>query len=377
MPVLLIDPHRPESRPLSRFSSLFSLRRGIFSTVEYLRRRRPQLAFYFSHPDKEYSRHIAAAEGFEPAPSLIKTEGALQIALNKVSQAALESALERAQTDAVISLSAATEWDIFALPEQIAENIERDLPLWLESNRDHLLQQLPVGIDLTGSPKELYIHRSAALLPGVVLDTNNGPVVIDAEVKISPFSYLQGPLYVGRQSLLDNVSITEGAVVGRAVRLGGEIKKSLIGDFSNKHHEGFVGHSIIGSWVNLGALTVTSDLKNNYGEVRLRLPTDHSFDKTTEIASGRLKFGAIIGDWVRTAIGTMLTTGTVIDSGANVFGQPIPKYIPPLAWGVAGDRYEVERFIGDAQKIAARRAESLPPLLTTMVRQLSRLSQTR
>lgn len=344
MIVLLKEQESPESGPLCRFASLFSLRRGIFSTLEFLRRKWPEAAFFFSHPNAEQARSLAEQAGIETADRL-----------------------EEQGVKPAIQLLSRQELDLFALPEKILDNIEHDLPFWLDANRELLLKKRDRQVHLVGPEAELYIHESASLYPGVVLDSTQGPIVIDAEAQITPFSYLQGPLYAGPQSRLDNVRITGGAILGQAARVGGEIERSLIGDFSNKRHEGFVGDSIIGSWVNLGALTVTSNLKNNYGEVRLAAPAAGQY---ASIATGRLKFGAIIGDWVRTAIGTMLTTGTVIDAGANVFGGPVPKYVPPLAWGLCGERYRIDRFIHDAEKALSRRGKQLSPLLEKMARRL-------
>ena len=128
------------------------------------------------------------------------------------------------------------------------------------------------------------------------------------------------------------------------------IESSFFSDFSNKHHEGFVGHSRVGSWTNLGALTTTSDLKNNYGTVRL------SF-KNESVSTETVKFGSIIGDYVKTGIGTMLNTGAILDAGAMLFeGRPAMKYYPPFFWGGAEvQRYKWEKFMADIAVVMKRR----------------------
>ena len=120
--------------------------------------------------------------------------------------------------------------------------------------------------------------------------------------------------------------------------------------YANKSHDGFVGHSVLGPWVNLGAGTTTSNLKNTYGQVRLEVDGQR-------IDTGRLNLGSLIGDHAKTAIGTMLATGTVVSAGANVFGAPTPpKYIPPFAWGGAGsERMTEDGFLRVAERVMARR----------------------
>ena len=129
-----------------------------------------------------------------------------------------------------------------------------------------------------------------------------------------------------------------------------------------------MGHSIIGNWVNLGALSTTSDLKNNYGEISLKVPKDRNpLSEKISISTGRIKFGAVIGDHVKTAIGTMINSGTVLDAASNVFGGPVREYLTAFSWGVKAGRateknaelYELERFLKDTEKIAARRSQKL------------------
>jgi hypothetical protein len=126
--------------------------------------------------------------------------------------------------------------------------------------------------------------------------------------------------------------------------------------FANKSHEGFVGHSVVGPWVNLGAGTTTSNLKNTYGQVRLDVDGER-------IDTGRLNVGSLIGDHAKTAIGTMLATGTVISAGANVFGTPTPpKYVPPFAWGCTGsERMTQDGFLRVAERVMARRNVTFSP----------------
>ena len=140
-----------------------------------------------------------------------------------------------------------------------------------------------------------------------------------------------------------------GSVVGPECRVRGEVASSVFQGYANKAHDGFVGHSILGHWVNLGAGTTTSNLKNTYGLVRLTVEGE-------QIETGRLNVGTFFGDHAKTAIGTMLATGTVVSVGANVFGGPAPKYVLPFAWGVGGETMTEEGFLRVAERVLARRA---------------------
>jgi hypothetical protein len=128
----------------------------------------------------------------------------------------------------------------------------------------------------------------------------------------------------------------------------------LIGH-ANKGHDGFVGHSILGRWVNLGAGTITSNLKNTYGTVQLWTP-----DGIRE--TGLQFLGALFGDHAKTGIGLTLTTGTVLGAGANVYGSQMPpKAVPPFAWGEAGNfaDYRADKFLDVAERMMARRHVTL------------------
>lgn len=216
------------------------------------------------------------------------------------------------------------------------------------------------NIRCEGDVSALFIHPTALVSPHAVLDTTAGPVVIDAEARIGAFSLLQGPLYIGKKTRLDRCHIAT-AVAGEDCRLGGEIANSIIGDFTNKHHEGFLGHSLVGDWVNLGALTTTSDLKNNYGEVRLIF-------KDQKFPTGTIKFGSIIGDFAKTAIGTMLGTGSVVDVGANLFGLTHRSgYFRPFLWGET-KIYDRNKFLEDAARMMQRRGRQVTPELERLIR---------
>jgi UDP-N-acetylglucosamine diphosphorylase/glucosamine-1-phosphate N-acetyltransferase len=213
---------------------------------------------------------------------------------------------------------------------------------------------VPEGSVVLGDPAHL-ICLGASVEPGVVFDLRHGAVVVDQAAEIRSGTRLEGPIYVGPNTHVLG-GFLRGSVFGPECRARGEISASVFLGFANKSHDGFVGHSVVGQWVNLGAGTTTSNLKNTYGPVRLEVEGER-------IETGRLNLGSLIGDHAKTAIGTLLATGTVISAGANVFGPPAaPKYVPPFAWGCSGsERMTEDGFLRIAERVMGRRNVTFSP----------------
>ena len=219
---------------------------------------------------------------------------------------------------------------------------------------------IPDGVIILGDPGELACY-GAVVEPGVVFDLRKGVIVLEEGVEVRSGTRLEGPLFVGPDTLLAGGAIRHSAI-GPHCRVHGELGSTVMLGFGNKSHDGFVGHSVIGQWANLGAGTITSNLKNTYGEVRLDLPGGR-------LATGRMNLGAMIGDHAKTAIGTLLTTGTVVGAGANVVGAPVPRWVAPFAWGaVAGDLLDVEGFLRIAGRVMPRRGVELGPEIADSLR---------
>lgn len=188
----------------------------------------------------------------------------------------------------------------------------------------------------------------AQVEPGVIFDVRHGVVVLEEGVQVRSGTRLEGPLFAGPGSILLGGAIRHSAI-GPRCRVHGEMSTSVMLGYANKSHDGFVGHSVIGQWVNLGAGTITSNLKNTYGEVRLDLPGGR-------LPTGRTNLGTIFGDHSKTGIGTLLSTGTVIGAGANVVGAPVPRLVPPFAWGTHGaELLDADNFVRIAKRILPRR----------------------
>jgi hypothetical protein len=221
---------------------------------------------------------------------------------------------------------------------------------------------VPEGSLVLGDPAHL-VCLGAKVEPGAVFDVRQGTIVIDLGAEIRNGTRLEGPTYVGPGTRVLGGFI-RGSVFGPECRVQGEIAASVFLGFANKSHYGFVGHSVVGHWVNLGAGTTTSNLKNTYGSVRLEVDGER-------IETNRTNLGTFFGDHAKTAIGTMLTTGTVVSAGANVFGTPTPpKYVPPFAWGSTGnERMSEDGFLRVAERVLTRRNVTFSPERRESLRQ--------
>lgn len=228
---------------------------------------------------------------------------------------------------------------------------EAAAPTWSRPGTLRPLETLPPGVH-ADDPSRVWAGEGVTCAPGVVIDTAAGPVLLDAGARIGPHVLLAGPLYMGRDSRVKAGARVYGeSSFGVGARLAGEIGESTFGDFANKQHEGFIGHAVLGSWINLGAMTTNSDLKNNYGPVRV----DQGEGARD---TGRRFVGLLAGDHVKTAIGTLFNTGTVVGFASNVFGDGMPpKFVRAFSWGGTADapRYDAERAMATARVVMARR----------------------
>jgi UDP-N-acetylglucosamine diphosphorylase/glucosamine-1-phosphate N-acetyltransferase len=193
------------------------------------------------------------------------------------------------------------------------------------------------------------VEQGAVVEPFVVFDTTGGPIMICAGSHLRSFTRITGPCYIGRNTTVMGGDIT-GCSIGEVSKVRGELSASIVLGHSNKGHDGFVGHSYLGRWVNLGAGTITSNLKNTYGSVSLWTPGGVQ-------DTGMQFLGTLFGDHVKTGIGLRLTTGTVLGAGANVFGNMPPKVVAPFSWGDAPPytTYRADKFVETAARMMSRR----------------------
>lgn len=213
---------------------------------------------------------------------------------------------------------------------------------------------VPAGATVIGDPAALALH-GAQVEPGVVFDVSRGAVIVEGGVEIRAGTRLEGPLWIGANAHLLGGEI-RGSAIGPRCNVRGEMASCVLLGYANKAHDGFIGHSVIGRWVNLGAGTITSNLKNTYGPVRLDIAG-------TRFDTGQQFLGTLFGDHAKTAIGTLLATGSVVGAGASVFDTArTPKYVPPFAWGGAGkERMTREGFLRVVERVLPRRDVAVTP----------------
>ena len=187
--------------------------------------------------------------------------------------------------------------------------------------------ELSEGVAVLGPDSNLHVAEGVELQPLSLIDCRQGPVIIEPGCVVSAHTSIQGPAYIGAGTKLCEARIREGSSIGPVCRVGGEVEESIIHSHSIKYHTGFLGHSYVAEWVNLGALTTNSDLKNDYGAVSV-------YVGGRPVNTGSMKVGAFIGDHTKTSIGTLLNTGSMIGIMCNlVAGQSVlPKSIPSFCW---------------------------------------------
>ena len=170
----------------------------------------------------------------------------------------------------------------------------------------------------------VFVGENVKIGQYLVTDTSRGPIVLESNSTVGPFCYLHGPVYVGEKSrVIEYAMLKEFVTVGRTCKIGGEVEVSIVEDFTNKQHHGFLGHSYLGSWINLGAGTCNSDLKNTYGEVSVE---NHG----QKVRTGMQFIGCVIGDYSKTAINTSIFTGKTIGVCSMVYGfvtTNVPSFV--------------------------------------------------
>lgn len=196
----------------------------------------------------------------------------------------------------------------------------------------------------------VWVEAGATVEPQVCFDVTLGPVMVRAHATVQAFTRLVGPCYIGEHTTVSSDRVS-GSSFGPHCRVHGEISATIMLGYGNKGHDGFVGHSYLGRWTNLGAETVTSNLKNTYSTVSLWTPDG--------VRDTKLQFlGTLFGDHAKTGINVPLNTGTVLGAGVSVVGAMPPKVVPPFAWGEHGrfETYRLDKFLDVAARVMARRS---------------------
>ena len=242
-------------------------------------------------------------------------------------------------------------WKIFG---ENADQIKRDYSLLTDGRKSEVIDDKHTVVY---NSDQVFVE-SGVRVRAAIINAEDGPVYIGEGVTIQEGSILQGPISIGEHSQVHMGSkLRAETTIGPYCKAGGEIGNSILMGYSNKAHEGYLGNSVVGEWCNMGADTNTSNLKNNYAEVRLWNYALNSFERT-----GRQFCGLVMGDHSKCGINTMFNTGTVVGVGANIFGAGFPRnFVPSFSWGGAAgwEEYKLEKFLEVARVVMERRGIEL------------------
>jgi UDP-N-acetylglucosamine diphosphorylase / glucose-1-phosphate thymidylyltransferase / UDP-N-acetylgalactosamine diphosphorylase / glucosamine-1-phosphate N-acetyltransferase / galactosamine-1-phosphate N-acetyltransferase len=222
---------------------------------------------------------------------------------------------------------------------------------------EHGSRPIPPHIAITGPAEQFVVAEDAVVEPFVFADTRGGPVLIDRGAIVHSFSRLEGPCYVGTESWIVGAKLRANSTIGPRCRIGGEIEASIVQGFSNKYHDGFLGHSFLGEWVNLAAATQTSDLRNDYDTVRVSV-------NGQRLQTGRGKVGSYIGDHAKTGLAALLNTGSTIGAFASILpaGMLLPQVVPSFCQVQQGQIQELSdlrKAFSTAARVMQRRGKTL------------------
>ena len=257
-----------------------------------------------------------------------------------------ETAIDRQKVDGIL---VEYIWDLI---QANGDQIRSDFTFAIQGRGDAVIDDGTIIND-----ENVFIDKTAKIMPHVVVDGSNGPVFIDRDVVIQPHVYVQGPVYIGPSVLIKaGAQIYSGSSIAEGCKIGGEVNNSIILPWSNKAHGGYLGSSYVGSWVNIGAGTNNSNLKNNYGAVKVTVDGEAN-------DTGLQFMGLIMGDHSKCGINTTFNTGTSIGINCNLYGSVIhEKHIPSFTWGSAVGgytTYKLEKALSVNKIVMSRRKKSL------------------
>jgi UDP-N-acetylglucosamine diphosphorylase/glucosamine-1-phosphate N-acetyltransferase len=238
-------------------------------------------------------------------------------------------------------------WDIF---QKNGAAILSDFKLITANKKT---QPLSDTVTVIGD-KNLVFLEAGARAEACILNTTAGPIYLGKDAEIMEGSAVRGPFSLGEHSALKlNTKIYGPTTVGPQCKVGGEVSNSVLFGYSNKAHDGFLGNSVIGEWCNLGADSNNSNLKNNYGNVKL-----YHYGQKKQVDTGLQFCGLIMGDHSKCGINTMFNTGTVVGVGSNIYGGGFPPtHIPEFSWGGADgfEPYQLDKLFATAERVYERR----------------------
>ena len=239
-------------------------------------------------------------------------------------------------------------WDIF---QKNGDALKLDFELLTKNKKS---QALSNSVTFIGD-KNLVFLEEGAKAEACILNTTAGPIYLAKDAEIMEGSVVRGPFSLGEHSALKlSTKVYGPTTIGPHCKVGGEVNNSVIFGYTNKAHDGFLGNSVIAEWCNLGADTNNSNLKNNYGNVKL-----FNYAQSKMVDSGLQFCGLIMGDHSKSGINTMFNTGTVVGVAANIYGGGFPDtHIPSFSWGGSEgfEIYRLEKLFETAEKVFERRS---------------------
>lgn len=255
-------------------------------------------------------------------------------------------------------------WDLVSNNgEQIINDFDL-LTSEIEGNK--IRGEIYPGVHLLNE-QNIFIDEGTKLKPGVILDAENGPIYIGKNANIFPNAVIEGPAFVGSKSIIKiGAKIYKNTSIGEVCKIGGEVEDSIIHSYSNKQHDGFLGHSYLGAWINIGADTNNSDLNNNYSNVKVHINGEI-------IDSGLMFVGLIMGDHSKCSINTMFNTGTVVGVSSIIFGVGFPKKtIPSFSFGGSEsiNTNDIEKATEVARRVTSRRNINFTPVEEKVFRKI-------
>lgn len=399
MNICLVEDHSfKDLYPLTKTRPVFRLRCGKYTNEERILQFYPGIIDRVSYVVRPELEEVCKSKSKAPYEISFDIPGGEPCLLFNGSvlfdEGALERILSKVDRDAATIWLTENSWAAIFLPEglpavDINEIIEGNVDLSLFSNQMYLdapminypwdlvrhnsnmickdfvsldkratrlrYPPLPEHVAVVKG-ENLMIGSNADIYPFVTLDCSRGPIIIGDNVTIESGAFIQGPVSIGGNCLISaNTKVYRNTSLGDTCKVGGEISHSIMHGFSNKRHSGFVGNTYIGEWVNLGAGTNNSNMKNNYNKISVTR-------NGKEIATDSQFIGLFMGDHSRSAITTQFNTATFIGVGCNIFGNGIPpKEVGDFTWGGIEnfELYDFQKFVENANRMMIRREVQL------------------
>ncbi len=344
MNLFIIKAKKVESfYPLHFFRKISDLRTGILTNSKRYSIIYGTNPIFIEKPEEKLLPGIYIRENFIEYEKLNFASNTILKNNNEIVGYFINSPTSLEKIDASVEVEGFNLHHVFDVIKFLPHIIENDFILVDKRGIDDMFE-------FSGDENNVYVGENVNVIGKTSFYAVSGPIYIDDNVEFKGFNFIEGPCYIGKNTIVDNAKIRPGCSFGKVNRVSGEIEHSLFLDYVNKHHDGFIGHSLLGSWVNLGALTTNSDLKNNYHNVRINL-------NGQVLDTEMLKMGAIIGDFSKTGIGTLINTGTVIGACCNLFGGGLTeKFYPSFSWGDKDTVYSLEKAL-DTIRITMRRRD--------------------